>query len=76
MNISTTAVIVLCIILFICILPPLGVIYSILYAILRIVPFQIIPFLFSFWRGLVVIIFLSSDITFFILSDEKKSLMP
>jgi hypothetical protein len=76
MNISSTAVIVLCIILFICVLPPLGMIYSIIYMILRVLPFQIIPFLLSFWRGLVIIIFLSSDITFFILSDEKKSLIP
>ena len=76
MNISTTAVIVLCIILLICVLPPLAVIFALLYSILKILPFQIIPFLFSFWRGLIIIVFLSSDITFFILSNEKKSLIP
>ena len=56
----------------ICILPPIFVISSIAYRFLRMVP--IIPYLLSYWRGLIIILFLSSDITFWTISG--KSLIP
>jgi hypothetical protein len=74
MKISKTAVIVLFVLFAICILPPLYVISSILYSILRLVPF--VPWLLSYWRGIVIILFLSTDITFWTISGGGKSLFP
>ena len=72
MIISKSAVIVFLVLFTICILPPIFVISAIAYRFLSMVP--IIPYLLSYWRGLIIILFLSSDITFWTISG--KSLIP
>ena len=72
-GLSTTAVIIFSLIILMFVLPPLFVIGAILYYFLKTA--IIIPMLFGFWKGLVILVFLSTDIVFFILSDGK-SLIP
>ena len=72
MKISKSAVIFLLLLFTVCVLPPIFVLSAIAYRFLSAVPF--IPYFLSYWRGLIIILFLSSDITFWTISG--KSLIP